>query len=240
MRRMMALLVLLISADFAASAQDTRVSIASGVSGGTYRGVYADDLEKQLSDYTVLHRLSSGSGENLEMLADGRAEFGFAQADVYALRLAAEPERYSSFKVLGRLGVECLFIAVRRDGTIHALAELGAPIGEPKATTIWRLYEMISGQDLSDRDVRKRIDSFRHPIPDVPVTAIYSKSDAIVSWEIAKIPTGKKVENIGVNTSHLGMGFNPAVFFALADRLRQVEGEWAPFEIEGIRKFFYH
>jgi hypothetical protein len=78
----------------------------------------------------VIHRLSSGSGENLEMLANGRAAFGFAQADVYALRLAADPEHFDSLIVLGRLGVECLFIAVRKDGPIHALAELEAPIGD--------------------------------------------------------------------------------------------------------------
>ena len=130
MRRMMILLALLISTGFAAFAEETRVSIASGVSGGTYRGVYADDLEAQLSDYTVIHRLSSGSGENLEMLADGRAAFGFAQADVYAVRLAAEPERFGSFTVLGRLGVECLFIAVRKDGPIQALADLETSIGD--------------------------------------------------------------------------------------------------------------
>jgi len=130
MRRTMILLALLISTGFAASAEKMRVTIASGVSGGTYRGVYADRLEEQLSDYTVIHRLSSGSGENLEMLADGRAAFGFAQADVFALRLAAEPERFSSLSVLGRLGVECLFIAVRKEGSIHALAEFEASIGD--------------------------------------------------------------------------------------------------------------
>lgn len=132
MHRMPIWLALLISITtaFAASAKDARISIASGVSGGTYRGVYAADLESQLSDYTVIHRLSSGSGENLEILANGRAAFGFAQADVYALRLAADPEHFDSLIVLGRLGVECLFIAVRKDGPIHALAELEAPIGD--------------------------------------------------------------------------------------------------------------
>lgn len=131
-------------------------------------------------------------------------------------------------------------MARRNPQFVRNVITLGAPIGEPKATTIWRLYEYVSGQSLSDRDVRKRIDALRNPIPDVPVTAIYSKSDAVVSWEIAKIPPGKKVENIGINTSHLGMGFNPAVYFALADRLRQEEGDWTPFEIEGFRKLFYH
>jgi TRAP-type uncharacterized transport system substrate-binding protein len=132
MRRTTILLAMLISTltGFAAAAEDARISIASGVSGGTYRGVYAADLESQLSDYTVIHRLSSGSGENLEMLADGRAAFGFAQADVYAVRLAADPERFGDFTVLGRLGVECLFIAVRKDGPIHALAEFDGLIGD--------------------------------------------------------------------------------------------------------------
>jgi TRAP-type uncharacterized transport system substrate-binding protein len=131
MRLKLILLTLLLSTliGFAASAQDARISIASGVSGGTYRGIYADDLEKQLADYTVIHRLSSGSGENLEMLADGRAAFGFAQADVYAVRMAADPERFAALTVLGRLGVECLFIAVRKDGPIHTLAELEGSVG---------------------------------------------------------------------------------------------------------------
>ncbi len=131
-------------------------------------------------------------------------------------------------------------MARRNPQYVRNVITLGSPIGEPKSTTIWRLYEYVSGQSLADRDVRKRIDRLRDPISDVPITAIYSKSDAIVSWKIATLPPGKEVENIGINTSHLGMGFNPAVYYALADRLRQEEGAWTPFEISGIRKLFYH
>lgn len=131
-------------------------------------------------------------------------------------------------------------MARRNPHLVRTVITLGSPVGEPKATSVWRLYEYVSGVSLADRDVRKRIDSLRKPIPDVPVTAIYSKSDAIVSSKIARIPAGANVENIGINTSHVGMGFNPAVFFALADRLRQLEGSWAPFEISGFRKLFYH
>jgi len=131
-------------------------------------------------------------------------------------------------------------MARRNPQFVRSVFTLGSPIGDPKATSIWRLYEYITGISLQDRDIRKRIDLLRYPIPDVPVTAIYSKSDAVVSWKIATIPPGKQVENIGINTSHLGMGFNPAVYFALADRLRQEEGTWAPFEISGFRKLFYH
>ena len=32
---------------------------------------------------------------------------------------------------------------------------------------------------------------------------------------------------------------NPMVFYAIADRLAQPEGEWKPFERSGLRKFIY-
>ncbi len=131
-------------------------------------------------------------------------------------------------------------MARRNPQFVRTVITLGSPVGDPIATNVWRLYEYVSGVSLQDRGIQRRINGLHEPIPDVPVTAIYSKSDAIVSWKIAKIPPGENVENIGINMSHFGMGFNPTVFFALADRLRQAEGAWAPFEISGLRKLFYH
>ena len=110
MRRMMILLTLLLSilTGFTASAQDARISIASGVSGGTYRGIYADDLEKQLADFTVIHRLSSGSGENLEMLADGRAAFGAKAMDEPVADLTARSSDQNNWLAHGNLrAVNC-------------------------------------------------------------------------------------------------------------------------------------
>ena len=80
----------------------------------------------------------------------------------------------------------------------------------------------------------------REPLNDVPVTSIYSRSDAIVSSQIARLPCGPQSENIGVNTSHIGMGFNPVVLYLIADRLRQTADDWSPFEFSGLRNFFYH
>lgn len=131
-------------------------------------------------------------------------------------------------------------MARRNPGLVRTVITLGSPVGEPRATNVWRLYEYVAGVSLADSEVRRRIDLLRKPIPDVPVTAIYSSSDAIVSSRIARIPPAANVENIGINMSHIGMGFNPAVLFALADRLRQLEGSWAPFEIRGMRRLFYH
>jgi hypothetical protein len=112
-----------------AFAERTAVWIASGLPGGTYRSVYARNLEKLMRDYKVYYRSSSGSGQNLDLLADGQADIAFAQADVYAARLAAEPERYGELLVIGKLADECVYLAYRKDGPVQDLTTLGATSG---------------------------------------------------------------------------------------------------------------
>jgi len=131
-------------------------------------------------------------------------------------------------------------MARRQPDLVRSVITLGSPLGNPKATNAWRLYEMMSGFKVQDKKIRRRVRLVREPIPGVPVTSILSKTDAVVSWEISRLPPGDLVENIGITGSHIGMGFNPAVLFAIADRLRQKEGDWSPFEIAGMRNLFYY
>jgi hypothetical protein len=46
-------------------------------------------------------------------------------------------------------------------------------------------------------------------------------------------------ENIVVPASHVGLGVNPLVMVAVADRLAQPEGEWKPFERAGWRELVF-
>ena len=46
-------------------------------------------------------------------------------------------------------------------------------------------------------------------------------------------------ESIEVESSHCGMGHHPAAVYAVADRLAQPEGEWAPFDRSGWRSLVY-
>lgn len=66
------------------------------------------------------------------------------------------------------------------------------------------------------------------PLP-VPATSIYSRCDGIVSWRACLDEPSPRAENIAVLASHLGLGHHPAVVYAVADRLAQPEGRWAPF-----------
>jgi len=124
------LLVLLCGA--VQAAEKPAVWIASGESGGTYRRVYANNFEKQLRGYKVFHRMTKGSGENLELLVSGKADVAFAQADIYAAQLRQDPGRLENVVMIGRIASECVYIAYRRGGAVESLAQLGQPVdGRP-------------------------------------------------------------------------------------------------------------
>jgi pimeloyl-ACP methyl ester carboxylesterase len=65
--------------------------------------------------------------------------------------------------------------------------------------------------------------------PRVPVTSVYSKSDAIVPWQISILPDRPLRESVEVRGSHIGLGHNPPVMVVVADRLAQPDGKWRPY-----------
>jgi pimeloyl-ACP methyl ester carboxylesterase len=67
----------------------------------------------------------------------------------------------------------------------------------------------------------------------VPTTAIYTRTDGVVPWRASRDDDGERAESIEVVGSHSGLGHNPAVLWAIADRLAQPRGEWAPFRPTG-------
>jgi hypothetical protein len=118
------------------------------------------------------------------------------------------------------------------------VVSLGSPFaGSASATNASRLFRWINGKQ--PQVVRISREQLRLP-PPVPTTSIYSRSDGIVPWQLSHEPAGAMAESIEiVAASHSGMGVNPLVLGALADRLAQPEGQWQPFELSGMRRFFY-
>ncbi len=113
---------------------------------------------------------------------------------------------------------------------VRAVITLGTPFaGGPRSTNAWRLYEAVSG-----RDIDRETDRYNLPqAPSVPTTSIYSKSDGIVAWQASIQRPSKRTpqtENIEVLASHFGIGLNPSAWWAVADRLAQLEGQWNAFQ----------
>jgi pimeloyl-ACP methyl ester carboxylesterase len=125
-------------------------------------------------------------------------------------------------------GIYARMMASLRPELVRSVVTLGTPfIGSPRATRAWQLYEKVSGQPSEDA-ARRRLVS---PTPPVPTTSIFSRSDGVVSWRCSLERPAAQAENIEVLlASHLGLGANPAVLYALADRLAQPEGTWRPFD----------
>jgi len=97
-------------------------------------------------------------------------------------------------------GIHAVGLARRRTGAIRDLVTLGSPLSG------------VSG-----------------PLPAVPMTSVYSRSDAIVPWSTSLLPTGLRRESVQVRGSHLGLGHNPGALVVVADRLAQAVDEWRPF-----------
>lgn len=127
-------------------------------------------------------------------------------------------------------GVIARQAAKRRGDLVRHLITMGSPIGDtPEATTIWRIYQRTSAEDITP----ELLDFLREvatPVPDVRCTCIYSLTDGVVAPAIAQDTVSPKAENISVVASHFGMAVNPFVLYVVADRLAQTEDDWRPFD----------
>jgi pimeloyl-ACP methyl ester carboxylesterase len=127
-------------------------------------------------------------------------------------------------------------LALREPQHVRSVITLGSPLGgNPKASNAWRLFEFVSGVRADD----PRLRALMSGSPRVPSTSILSKSDGIVAWPMSLMQQTEQSESIQVSASHFGMGANPAVLWAIADRLAQAEGDWKAFDRRGWRSLVY-
>lgn len=122
---------------------------------------------------------------------------------------------------------------------VRGVITLGSPIsGDLDHSNARRLYEFFNGP--ANSDLKKRLQKMSQP-PPVPTTSIYTKTDGIVAWKgsVQKPYKNAQTENIRVPASHIGLGVNPLVMVAVADRLSQKPGEWAPFKASGLQKLVF-
>ncbi|MAM88541.1 MAG: alpha/beta hydrolase [unclassified Hahellaceae] len=109
---------------------------------------------------------------------------------------------------------------------VRQVITLGTPVvGGPRYTIVAKFYER-QGHDLekTEAEIKARYDD---PIQ-VPVKAIYSKRDGVVSWEACIDHWTPDIEHIEVRQAHLGLGFSPSVnrivsrLLTAADKLSEV------------------
>jgi hypothetical protein len=110
---------------------------------------------------------------------------------------------------------------------VRMVITLGCPFAAPAATNVISRWRLVTGESFLGRS-SEELDRLGDPLP-VPSTSIYSRSDGVVAWRACRQAELPCSENVEVRGSHIGLGFNPAALWIVADRLAQPIGAWGPF-----------
>ena len=125
---------------------------------------------------------------------------------------------------------------------VRQVISLGSPIsGDRRHASSRRLFELFNDTDLLDGSENDLFSDLSEP-PPVPTSAIFTRTDGVVSWRgsVQHPRIGRDdIENIVVPASHIGLGVNPLVMLVMADRLAQPETAWKPFERAGWREAIF-
>lgn len=125
-------------------------------------------------------------------------------------------------------GIYAREIARLMPDSIRQVISLGSPFGEGRQTASYpaRVFRALNPLDEIPLDQGLLAEA-----PPVPTTSVYSHGDGIVNWITSVQSNGhSQTQNIRIRGSHCGMTVNPAVWFLVAERLAQDEGQWQPFE----------
>ncbi|MDH3443547.1 MAG: alpha/beta hydrolase [Deltaproteobacteria bacterium] len=108
-------------------------------------------------------------------------------------------------------------VARERPDLVRHVITLGTPVvGGPKYTVAAELFRRRGiDLDLMEAEIAAR----NATALQTPVTAIYSRTDAFVSWAACIDRDGMNVEHVEVRTTHMGFGFSPEVYKVIAQRL---------------------
>ncbi len=183
------------------------------------------NLGPQDRDWSIeIERLDRLVGERIRYLADKHsarvAVVGQSLGGVYARELALQMPEY-----------------------IDRVIMLGAPTFHPYARTghnrVIRLFgHWMARRSQAELAGRRGLLHWDASDPSLPCVSIFSPLDGIVDEASAAIPgyitrpteSAAPRENLRVTSSHIGMGVNPFVLLAVADRLAQDRDEWRAFD----------
>ena len=116
---------------------------------------------------------------------------------------------------------------------VRQVITIGTPFntGADHATA-GSLFRLLNGKAMKgNTDLSTRL---RTP-PPMPTTSIYSCSDGVVNWRACRHEHASHlVQDVEIEGSHIGMGWNPAVHGVVADRLAQPAGGWRPYAQIGL------
>jgi pimeloyl-ACP methyl ester carboxylesterase len=163
-------------------------------------------------------------GRNLGGVARTRAALRERLAEIHA-----STRRKVSLIGWSLGGVYARDLALQAPDMVRYVVTLGSPFSnDVRATNATRLYEALAGEAVGDDS--EFLKAIAGDLP-VPTTSVFSRADGVVNWRTCLLRPSAAAENVEVYlASHVGLGVNPAVLWAVADRLAQHEGQFSQFD----------
>jgi pimeloyl-ACP methyl ester carboxylesterase len=138
-------------------------------------------------------------------------------------------------------GVFALYGAHQAGECVRNVITLGSPIsvdaaGSASPPLVKAMYRLIAHpMGPAAHSMQPRAKKLRERAQlSMPLSCLYSLSDGVVPPQEATVDGNPALhENIRVPSSHVGLGFNAAVLWIVAERLSQPLGRWQPFVPSG-------
>jgi hypothetical protein len=122
-------------------------------------------------------------------------------------------------------GIYARWLARLDPGQIRQVVTLATPVRSEvsMASNASAMYEWLAphhDEQLPPLDEGRPLD--------VPCTALHTRTDGIVHWRTCLIESNARSQNVRVAGSHVGLGFNPASMWVIAQRMSQDPVRWKP------------
>lgn len=143
-----------------------------------------------------------------------------ALAEAFMARLDSGPHDGAGITLIGWSlgGVVARIVAMQRPDVVREVITLGTPVeGGPKYTAAGAIYAQKRGLDLDEFE--QHVHEMNRQGLEAPLTVIYSRTDAIVSWRAAIDRYNPQANHVEVSGSHVGLGFSPRVWRIIARTL---------------------
>jgi hypothetical protein len=118
-------------------------------------------------------------------------------------------------------GIFAKIMANRHPNQVEQIITIASPVWGvmDMKTPVYGVLEFFQGKSLKERNKRFLLEL--EPIPEVPVTCIYTKTDGLVPWKHCMEAESyrKGIKNIQVFGSHSGLGANASVLMITANAL---------------------
>lgn len=171
------------------------------------------------------HALDWGRGRNTG--PDGDVDAWLAELAAHTATLIAPFRKRATFVGWSLGGIYARELAKLMDSRVRQVITLGTPFNwTGDHTNVAWIVRLLKGEDGA---IAPELGARLRKPPNVPTTSVYSRNDGVVAWQSCRHSRGRStVQDVEVEGSHLGMGWNPAVLDVVADRLAQPARGWQP------------